>query len=139
VIRHLKSLLGSTPEFHSILDKAQTLSALQQHFIAVAPPYLAEASMVIGLQFGTLSIASANATVAAKLRQLAPELTALLKNRGCEVSGIRVKVQVSYRYTPPKAAQRKLGKSAQHALQELSATLEKDSPLRIAVENMTKK
>ncbi len=139
MIRHLKSLLGSTPEFHLILAKAQTLSALQQHFIAVAPPHLAEVCRVIGLQFGTLSVACTNATIAAKLRQLTPELTTLLKNRGCEVSGIRVKVQVSYSRAAPKVVQRKLGKSAQHALHELSATLENDSPLKIAVERMAKK
>ena len=120
------------------MDKARILSALQQHFVSVAPQ-LAEVSVVIGLQFGTLSIASTNATIAAKLRQLAPEIAANLQNRGCEVSGIRVKVQVAYSRTPPKAMLRKLGNSARNALHELGTTLKSDSPLKIAVEIMAKK
>jgi len=138
VAQHLKSLFNSSPELHSILDKARILSALQQHFVSVAPQ-LAEASVVIGLQFGTLSIASTNATIAAKLRQLAPEIVTNLQNRECEVSGIRVKVQVAYNRAPPKAMQRKLGNSARNALHELGTTLKSDSPLKIAVENMAKK
>lgn len=103
--------------------------------MAVMPSYLAQTCQVLGVQSGTLSIAVANATVAAKLRQLAPELIDLLQNRGCEVSGIRVKVQVAYPVERPKSAPRKLGNTAQRALQELSLSLE-DSPLKLALKKM---
>jgi len=120
--------------------KAQTLSALQSHFIAVAQPHLALSAQVqvLGLQLGTLSIAAANATIAAKLRQLAPEMVVKLQNRGCEVSGIRVKVQVSFDRGQRNPVPRKLSKTAQNALQDLSLNLA-DSPLKSALERMAQK
>jgi hypothetical protein len=39
------------------------------------------------------SMLAANASVAAKLRQLQPRLEAVLKERGWQVSAIRIKVQ----------------------------------------------
>ena len=135
--QHLKTLLNGNQELRPLLAKAQALSALQHHFISVAPPHLAQSSQVqvLGLQLGTLSIAVANATVAAKLRQLAPELTVMMQSRGCEVSGIRVKVQVSFDRLQPKPAPHKLSKTAQNALNELSLSLN-DSPLKLALEKM---
>lgn len=137
--QHLKKLLNENQELLPLLAKAQALSALQRHFISVAPPHLAQSSQVqvLGLQLGTLSIAVANAAVAAKLRQLAPELVVLMQSRGCEVSGIRVKVQVSFDRLQPKPAPHKLSKTAQSALNELSQSLN-DSPLKLALEKMTK-
>jgi hypothetical protein len=137
VAQHLKTLLNGNQELRPLLAKAQALSALQRHFISVAPPHLAQSSQVqvLGLQLGTLSIAVANATVAAKLRQLAPELVVMMQNRGCEVSGIRVKVQVSFDRLQPKPAPHKLSKTAQNALNELSLSLN-DSPLKLALEKM---
>ena len=137
--QHLKTLLNGNQELRPLLAKAQALSALQRHFISVAPPHLAQSSQVqvLGLQLGTLSIAVANATVAAKLRQLAPELVVMMQNRGCEVSGIRVKVQVSFDRLQPKPAPHKLSKTAQNALNELSLSLN-DSPLKLALEKLAK-
>lgn len=138
--QHLKTLLNGNQELRPLLAKAQALSALQRHFISVAPPHLAQSGQVqvLGLQLGTLSIAVANATAAAKLRQLAPELVVLMQNRGCEVSGIRVKVQVSFDRLQPKPAPHKLSKTAQNALNELSQSLN-DSPLKLALEKMIHK
>jgi hypothetical protein len=133
--QRFKSLLCGDQEARRLLAKAQALTALHSHFICVAPPYLAQSSQVLGLKSGTLSIAVANATIAAKLRQLAPELTVLLQNRGCEVSGIRVKVQVSFEVSPPVSAPRKLESGARNVLNEFSQTLN-DSPLKRALKKM---
>jgi hypothetical protein len=137
VAQHLKTLLNGNQELRPLLAKAQVLSALQHHFINVAPPHLTQSSQiqVLSLQLGTLSIAVANATVAAKLRQLAPELVVKMQGRGCEVSGIRVKVQVSFDRLQPKPSPHKLSKTAQNALNELSQSLN-DSPLKLALEKM---
>jgi hypothetical protein len=135
VAQRFKSLLSGNQELRPLLAKAQALSALQRHFSSVAPPHLAQSSQILGLQSGTLSVAVANAAVAAKLRQLAPELVVLLQNRGCEVSGIRVKVQVSYNRSQPAATPRRLGKTARRALNDLSQTLD-DSPLGLALKKM---
>ncbi len=138
--QNLKTLLSGNQDLRPLLAKAQTLSALQRHFISVAPPYLAQSNQVqvLGLLLGTLSLAVANATVAAKLRQLAPELVIMMQDRGCEVSGIRVKVQVSFDRLQPKPAPHKLSKTAQNALNELSLSLG-DSPLKQALEKMIHK
>ena len=134
----LKKLYSHNPELRQILDKVHTLSALHQHFISIAPTQLAQSSSVLGLQHGILSISVANAAVAAKLRQLAPELVNLLQNHGCEVSGIRFKVQVSFDLPQSKPEPRKLSKAAQQALFELSTVLE-DSPLKQALNKMIRK
>jgi hypothetical protein len=138
VAQHLKILLSGNQELRPLLDNVKTLTALQCQFASVAPPHLAQSSQVLGLQFGTLSVSVANSTIAAKLRQFAPELVTLLQNGGCQVSGIRVKVQVSYDSNRPKPAPRKLGKTAQLALNELSSGLS-DSPLKLALEKMARK
>ena len=106
--------------------------------MCVAPAHFAQSSQVLSLQSGTLSIAVSNATIAAKLRQLAPELVVMLQNRGCEVSGIRIKVQVAVNRSQPKSASRKLSKTAQNALNELKQSLS-DSPLKLALEKMAKR
>lgn len=136
--QRFKSLINNTPELHSLLDTVQKLSELQQHFAKIAPPYFAQASQVLGLRQGTLSIATTNGTLAAKLRQLAPELVTKLQNRGCEVSGIRVKVQVSYAQVVPPPVPRILSPTAQHQLQTLSQRMA-DSPLKLALEKFSKK
>jgi hypothetical protein len=131
----IKALLDSNRELHSLMAKARDLSVMQHHFTAVAPHYLTQSVQILGLQLGTLSVAVGNATVAAKLRQLAPELVVKLQNRGCEVSGIRVKVQVSFDRLQPKPAPHKLSRNAQQALRELSLSLG-DSPLRHALDKL---
>lgn len=138
--QHLKTLLNGNQELCPLLTKVHALSALQRHFTAVAPPHLTQSVQVLSLQLGTLIVAVANATIAAKLRQLAPELVVLLQNRGCEVSGIRVKVQVSFDRLQPKPAQHKLSKTAQNALKELSLSPSlSNSPLKLALEKLANK
>jgi hypothetical protein len=103
------------------------------------PPHFVQSAklQVLGLKLGILGIAVANAAIAAKLRQLAPELVVKLQNKGCEVSGIRVKVQVSYDQRLVKPNPRFLSKIAQTSLQNLSHDLE-DSPLKPAIDRLSK-
>jgi hypothetical protein len=140
VAQKLKTLFNSNPELRPLLVKAQALSALQSHFISIAPPLLVQSNQVqvLSLQLGTLNIAVANATLAAKLRQMAPQLVILMQDRGCEVSGIRVKVQVSFDRLQPKPAPHKLSKAAQNAIHDLSLSLN-DSPLKVALVKMIHK
>lgn len=133
--QRFKSLLSGSRELRPLLTKAMALSALQRHFMDVAPPRLAQSSLVLSLHSGTLTVAVGNAAVAAKLRQLAPELVVMLQNRSCEVSRIHVKVQVSFDHSQPETAPRKLSQTAQDALYELSRNLD-DSPLKLALKKM---
>ena len=132
----IKSLLSNNQELRAILNKAQTLTDLHRHFIAVAPINFASSTQILGLNFGTLSVAVANGTLAAKLRQIAPDLVIQLQNKGCEISVIRVKVQVSFDKPQPHKMPNKLGRTAQTKLNALSLKLE-DSPLKSAIEKLS--
>ena len=132
----LKTLFNSDLQLLPLLSKVQALSSLQHHFINVIPTQFVHSVQVLGLQYGQLSIAASNAAVAAKLRQLAPELALLMQNRGCEVSGIRVKVQVSYDLPQTQHPPRKLSHTAKQTLQKFSMGLE-DSDLKTAIEKIS--
>jgi len=134
--QQLKSLINGNHELHPLLAKAHELNALQHHFASVAPPYIAQSCQVLGLHLGTLIVAAANTTVAAKLRQLGPEMAVLLQGRGCEISGIRVKVQVSYNRYTPETSPRKLGESAKNALNDFCQSLPDDSGLRLTLKKL---
>ncbi len=136
--QRLKSLMSDDPQLRHLLDTAHTLTALQQQFAHVAPPYIAQSCQVTGLRHGTLHIAANNGTLAAKLRQLAPDIVNKLQDRGCEVSGIRVKVQVSYAPVPIIRTPRILSSTAQRQLHELSESLI-ESPLKQALEKFSQK
>jgi hypothetical protein len=86
----------------------------------------------------TVVIAANNGAVAAKLRQMTFELISLFQARGCEVTGIQIKVQVSA--PPPVIASepRILGKAAQDALRKLDDDLP-DSPLKTALRRLRKR
>jgi len=134
VTQQLRSILSSNQELRPLLAKAQVLSALKSQVIDVAPKHLLQSDQVqvLSLKMGTLSIAVINATIAAKLRQLVPEMVAKLQNKGCEVSGILVKVQVSFNrgnHLPPP---RKLSKTTQNILSDFSQQLD-TSPLKTAL------
>lgn len=133
--QRLKLLLSNNQELRLLLTKAQSLAALQRHFVSVVPPHFAQSTQVLSLQLGTLCVAATNATIAAKLRQLAPELVVMLQNRGCEINGIRIKVQVSIDDTRAKPATRKLSKTAKNVLNEFSQGLG-ESPLKLVLKKM---
>lgn len=70
----------------------------QARFDAIRPSL--PASMALHVKPGPIdeagwSLLAANASVAAKLRQLQPRLEEVLRQQGCEVRAIRVKVQSS--------------------------------------------
>jgi hypothetical protein len=137
VSQPIKSILSNNQELRAILNKAQTLTDLHCQFIAVAPSYFRYSTQILGLHLGTLNIAVANSTLAAKLRQIAPELVIALQNKGCAVSTIRVKVQVSFDKPQPQLTPHKLSRTAQNKLNELSLNLS-DSPLKLAIEKLAK-
>ncbi|MFM2408963.1 MAG: hypothetical protein RL358_1705 [Pseudomonadota bacterium] len=133
----LKNLFASNAEFKSIVQKTQLLNALQAQFVLAAPPYLAQCSHVSGLLFGTLSIVTANATAAAKIRQLAPSIVSQLRIQGNEVNDLRIKVQVAYTVPPPPKQPRQLSHAAHLALQQLEANLA-DTPLKTALHKLNR-
>lgn len=131
----LKTLLSDSTEFRAILGKAQGLYALQQRFSAIVPANLAPYCQVLSLEFGTLTIATGNAVIGAKLRQLAPQLVVDMQKGGSQVSGIRVKVQVSYPRPVAAKTTRRLSPKVQNTLHHFTAGLA-DSPLKDALRKL---
>jgi hypothetical protein len=134
----LNAYIASNQELRQLSSKARQLNVLQQQYEAIVPPALKLGSQVIQLQQQILVIAANNGAVAAKLRQMTAELISLFQARGCEVTGIQIKVQVT---SPPRAIPsepRKLGKPARDALNKLEENLA-DSPLKTALRRLAKR
>jgi len=86
----------------------------------------------------TLILGADNGAVAAKLHQISNELISSFLTRGCEVTGIqiRVQVQVKPQIQPPRP--RKVGQNGKKALEEFAVEL-KDSPLKDALKRLAKR
>jgi hypothetical protein len=135
VIKPIKSIISEGCQLEPLLAYAETLNELHKLFVGICPQNLSGSTRVLGLKSGILTVSAKNPIFAAKLRQIVPTLIPQLRNAGCEVSGIRVKVQVSYEKAPTKSAPRKLGTPARRALKKLSDELE-DSPLKASVNKL---
>jgi hypothetical protein len=88
-------LLGATEELKALSARMRRLRELQKLYAGSAPRELASASRVKNYRTGTLFVSADNAAVAAKLKQLAPTLLALIRKTEAEVTGLRIEVQVS--------------------------------------------
>jgi len=141
VPHRLKAFLASNPELRQLSSKVKQLSVLQRHYEHIVPPSLRNSSRVLQLRQQVLIVAADNGAVAAKLRQMASEFISLFQARGCEVTGIQIRVQVSTPLLPlpplPHKS-RKLGKTARDALSELDRNLS-DSPLKTALRRLAKR
>jgi hypothetical protein len=138
VPHRLKAYLASNLELRQLSSKAEQLTSLQRHFDNIVPPSLKNSSHVLQLNRQAVVIAAANGAVAAKLRQMTTELISLFQARGCEITGIQIKVQVANPTPaiPPKP--RQLGKAARDALNELEENLA-ESPLKTALHRLAKR
>ena len=134
----LKAYLASNLELRQLSSKAEQLSALQRHFDNIVPPSLKNSSHVLQLNRQAVVIAAANGAVAAKLRQMTTELISLFQARGCEITGIQIKVQVANPSPVIPSQPRKLGKAARDALLELYENLA-ESPLKTALRRLAKR
>ena len=135
---HLNAFLASTDELRQLSSKAKQVNILQQHYKLLAPPILLQGSRILQLRQQTVIIAADNGAVASKLRQMASELISLFQARGCEVTGIQIKVQVT---APPPVGSSKpriLSNAARDTLTELEENLT-DSPLKTALKRLAKR
>jgi hypothetical protein len=68
---------------------------LQRVFLEAAPSSLKDCASVGNLTSGVLVLLARNGAVAAKLNQMAPTLLTTYRDRGFEVTKVRVAVQVN--------------------------------------------
>jgi hypothetical protein len=135
--QRLNSFFSSNQELRQISGKVRQLRAFQSHYEQVAPPSLLRSSHVAQIEDKVLILAANNSAVAAKLRQLAPELIRQLELQGCEVTGIQVRVQVTLPPTTHIAHPSSLSEQGKQQLSNLAATLS-DSPLKSALERLAR-
>lgn len=135
--QRLNSFLSSSQELRQLSGKVRQLRAFQAHYAQVAPPSLLKSSQILHIEQGVLTLAANNGAVAAKLRQMAPELIRQLQLRGCEVTGIQVRVQVTTPAARPAINPAVLSEEGKHQLNDLAATMS-DSPLKSALQRLAK-
>lgn len=138
VTQRLGSYFGGSLELRQLSARAGKLLALQRLYEQVAPPSLGRSSRVLQLEQKTLLLAADNSAIAAKLRQLVPTLIQQLRDKGCEVTGIQVRVQVIVPTAKRRRTPAILGPKGRQQLTELSEELA-DSPLKRALQRLLKK
>jgi hypothetical protein len=132
VSQRLNSFLASSQELSQLAGKAKQLLILQHQYEQVVPPTLRRASRVMQYDQHTLILSANNSAVAAKLRQMTPDLLTNLHNLGCEVTLIQVRVQVDRSAPVPATVKPVLSSSGKQQLHKLADTLA-DSPLKRAL------
>ncbi|MEO6423391.1 MAG: DciA family protein [Candidatus Nitrotoga sp.] len=137
VSKLLSSYFNASQELRLLSHKVDQLLILQRHYEQFAPPSLTRNSHVVQIDQQTLIVAADNGTVAAKLRQLAPELTKSFQNREYEITGIQIRVQVALPISilPPRLTS--LSNAGRQQLVDFSVKLQ-DSPLKSALQRLAK-
>lgn len=136
--QRLNSYFRSSPELRQLSGKAGQLLALQRQYEKLVPAALGRHSHVLQLEQHTLILAANNSAIAAKLRQLVPELTRQFCNTGCEITGIQVKVQVVTPDLKRVSRSATLGAEGCKRLLELADKLPA-SPLKNALRHLVRK
>ncbi|MEO7465083.1 MAG: DciA family protein [Nitrosospira sp.] len=121
------------------------LIEMQQIFMKMVRPQLAQHCTLGGFFEGNLTIYAHNGAIAAKLRQTLPSLLLKFQTRGYEVTAIRIAVQANYHAIggndlPGNLSRKslKIGQAGRESLNGLAAELP-PSPLRSAVESLLKR
>ncbi len=121
-MQRLNTLLKQ-PELNALNARSKQTLAVQKIWEEIAPDNLAKLSHAGSIQNQQLTVYADNSAVAAKIKLLSPSLLIQLQKQVCEVTAIRVKVQVkSSPQTKPKAL-RKLSPAAASSLKKLSSEL----------------
>jgi len=128
-------LIDRLPQLQGLNRQVRRLLALQDILTEVLPDKLASSTTVALSAADDLVLFADNGAAGAKLKQLAPRILAFFRQRGHEVTAIRVQVQVRIRHNPLPQKQISLSPTACQAISELSATLGA-SPLKSALERL---
>ena len=127
-MRQFNSLLKqpellARPELAAFNAHSKEAHAAQEIWLATAPENLAQFSHAYSTKNKQLSVFADNNAVAAKIKLFIPSLLIKLEKQGCEVTSIRVKVQVkSTPQAKPKAV-KKLSAKAASELKQLACKL----------------
>ncbi len=134
--------LKEAPEHQELFTYIDRLTQMQQAFMEIIPPQLAEPCSVGRFSDGKLTILVGNGAVAAKLKQVLPSLLLKFQKRGyVEVTAIQITVQANYyTYSADDSSRERpeMGQAGTESLRKFATSLPV-SPLKIAVKSMLKK
>lgn len=136
-MQRFKTLLNQ-PELTALNARNKENDAAQKIWEAIAPDNLAQLSHAIGIKNKQFTVYAANNTVAAKIKLFIPSLLIKLEKQDCEVTAIRVKVQVKSTPSPKPKAIRKLSNNAANSLNVLAEKIS-GTPLADALARLAKK
>jgi hypothetical protein len=111
------------PELIALNARNQQTQVAQKIWEAIAPDNLARFSHVSSIKNQQFTVFADNNAVAAKIKLLIPSLLIRLEKQECEVTAIRVKVQVKSTPQPKLKTQKKLSPIAATHLQQLGKVL----------------
>jgi len=131
-------LLRQLPELQGLTRQVKRLSALQATLADALPANLAGSVALAIAETGELVLYADNGAVATKLKHLAPRILIFLQQRGIEVTGIRVQMQVGIRHNPLPQKQIFLSPEGRKAIQNLAKRIE-SSPLKTALEQLSRR
>jgi hypothetical protein len=120
-MQRFNSLLNQ-PELSALKERTRNTQVVQDIWEAIAPENLAQFSHASSLKNGQFTVIAHNNAVAAKIKLFVPSLLIQLEKRDCEVTAIRVKVQVK---STPQAKPKVPKKLSREAAQNLNQLAEK--------------
>ena len=130
-------LIDTLPELRALNREIRQLMALQSALAEVLPPNLAAFATVASMNAGELNLFADNGAVAAKLRQMTPRILTSLRDRGYEITGIRLQVQVGIRDNPLPPKQIFISAEARNVIDSLTERLD-SSPLKSALKRLAR-
>ena len=130
-------LIDTLPELRAINREIRQLMALQSALAEVLPHNLAAFATVASMNAGEITLFADSGAVAAKLRQMTPRTLTSLRQRGYEITGIRLQVQVSIRDNPLPPKQISISVEARNVIDSLTERLD-PSPLKSALKRLAR-
>jgi len=130
-------LIDTLPELRALNREIRQLMALQSVLAEALPENLAASATVASMNAGELILFADNGAVAAKLRQMTTRILTSLRQQGYEITGIRLRVQVSIRDNPLPRKQISLSVEARNVINSLTDRLP-SSPLKLALNRLSR-
>ena len=120
-MRQFNALLNQ-PELKGLAAHSKETLVAQKIWLSIAPGNLGQLSHASSIKNQQLNLYASNNAVAAKIKLCIPSLLIQLEKQGCEVTAIRVKVQVK---SSPQAQPKAIKKLSQQAANELDGLAKK--------------
>jgi hypothetical protein len=122
--RDASDFLRGNEKLAALLPTATRLAKLQQDCLTLMPGHFANCT-VLQITDEELQIALPNAALATRIKQMLPKLHAGLREKGWQITGIKLKIRVIAPPLPPPSRELELPGSALASFAALDQSLEK--------------